>query len=99
MAWPASADSVISTAETQTSNIETFVNDVMSSADTIKVLEISAAPLTLIDDPDWVDPGDGSTAPQIPDTYFVKVGVKATGEFSAAVAEKLLEVRSALGIG
>ena len=99
MAWPASADAVIATANTQTTNIDTFISDVLAGAETTLVKSINAYPATYIDDPEWVDPLDGSTAPQIIDTYNISVSFASRGEFSAAAAEKMQEVAAALGLG
>lgn len=98
MAWPTSADALIATAETQTSNVDAFASDVLAASSSTVVTYINGNVLTTVPDPTWVDPGDGSEAPQIPDTYTIEVIFKSVGTFSAENVEKLLEVRKALGL-
>lgn len=98
MAWPDSADAVIATATTQTTNIDDFISDVLSGAETTLVRTINMAPL-YGDDPTWVDPGDGATtAPQIVLEYEIMVSYSSRGVFSAAAGEKMEEVKKALGL-
>lgn len=97
MAWPDSADAVITAAGLQSENINVFVTDVMDSAESVVVESIGTTPVEYVADPDWVDPGDGTEAPQIPSVYDASVRITASGAYSAAVAEKLMEVWRALG--
>lgn len=98
MAWPDSADAIISTATTQTANIDTFIDDVLDSADSTLVKDVDVRAYDYIDDPDWVDPLDGSRPPQIVNTYQVTITFTSRGIFSAAAGEKVVEVKTALGI-
>lgn len=98
MAWPDSADAVIATAGTQTNNIEIFAADILAGAIVTLISGMKAVVSEQGPDPSWVDPGDGSSAPIIPLKYNVLVHIVAKGEYDTSVAEKLLEVKDALGI-
>jgi len=98
MAWPDSANAVISSSAIQSDNIEAFVSDVIAVAETTTINEIRTYATAYIPDPEWVDPFDGSEAPNIPSEYDIAVVVRVEGTHSAANAEIIMDVADALGL-